>query len=165
VSLTATAARFDQCRNLSVDNVTSCNVLLSNESQASVQQPSRDQVDDLMRKAYGEILLYSDGGSHHSSWCQRWSDVAQHLGWHYSLPGGSIGKKYIDLLNDELLHLVSGNYSSERVILFCSVMLQQDHNVRKGCDIHRLIDHHMTQWRERQFNVLLQETAWCDRSF
>jgi len=41
---------FDLCRNLSVDNDAFCNVsLLSNESQASVQQPLHDQVDDLMR--------------------------------------------------------------------------------------------------------------------
>jgi len=36
--------------------------LLSDENQASVQQPSHDQVDDLMRMAYGETLLYFDGG-------------------------------------------------------------------------------------------------------
>jgi len=41
VSLTTTDSRFDLCHNSSVDNATSCNVsLLSNESQASVQQPS-----------------------------------------------------------------------------------------------------------------------------
>ena len=165
--MSSTAADYssDLCHNSSVDIDTSCNVsLLCNGSQASVQQPSRDRVDDLMRMAYGETLLYSDGGPHHSSWCQRWSDVVQHLGRHYSLPGGSIGKKYIDLLNDELLHLVSGSYSSERVIVFCSVMLQRDRNVRKGCDICRLIDRRMTQWREGQFDVL-QEAACCDRSF
>jgi len=68
VSSTATDPRFDLCRNSSVDNATSCNVsLLSNESQASVQQSSLDRVDDLMRTAYGETLFYSDGGPHHSS--------------------------------------------------------------------------------------------------
>jgi len=165
VSLTASDCRSDLCRNSSVD-IDTCNIsLLCNESQASVQQPSRDRVDDLMRMAYGETLLYSDGGPRHSSWCQRWSDAVQHLGRHYSLPGGSIGKKYINLLNDELLHLISGSYSSERVILFCSVMLQRDRNVQKGCDICRLIDRRMTQWHEGQFDVLLQEVARCDCSF
>jgi len=69
--------------------------LLSNESQASVQQPSCDRVDDLMRAAYEETLLYSDGGPRHSSWCQRWSDVAQHLGQHYTLPGGLLVKSIL----------------------------------------------------------------------
>jgi len=105
------------------------------------------------------------GGPCHSSWCQKWSDVVQHLGRHYSLPGGSIGKKYIDLLNDELLHLVSGNYTSECVVVFCFVMLQRDHIVQKGCDICHLIDRCMTQWREGLFDVLLQEATCCDCSF
>jgi len=158
VSSTATDCRSDLCHNSSVDIDTSCNVsLLCNENQASFQQPSHDRVNDLMKMAYGETLLYSDGGPRDSSWCQRWSDVAQHLGQHYSLPGGSIGKKYIDFLNDELLHLVSGSYSSERVIVFCSVVLQRDRNVQKGCDIRHLIDRSMTQWREGQFDVLLDQ--------
>jgi len=96
MSSTATDSRFDLCHNSSVDNANSCNVsLLSNESQASVQQPLRDRVDDLMRTAYGETLLYSDGGRHHSSWCQGWSDVAQHLGQHYSLSGGLLVKSIL----------------------------------------------------------------------
>ena len=33
-----------------------------------------------------------------------------------------------------------GNFSSERVLLFCFVMLQHDRMVRKGPDIHRLLD-------------------------
>ena len=46
VSSTATDCRSDLCRNSSVD-IDTCNVsLLCNESQASVQQPSRDRVDD-----------------------------------------------------------------------------------------------------------------------
>jgi len=49
------------------------------------------------------------------------------------------------------------------IIVFCSIMLQRDHNVRMGCDICHLIDHRMTQWCEGQFNVL-QKTAQCDHS-
>jgi len=52
------------------------------------------------------------------------------------LPGGSIGKKYIDLLNEELHYLSVGAFPSERIIVFCSVMLQRDGLVRKGSDIH-----------------------------
>ena len=59
---------------------------------------------------------------------------------HYSLPGGSVGRKYIDLLNQELQYFVSGSYSAERFIVFSSLMLQCDRLVHKGCDIRRLLD-------------------------
>jgi len=68
--------------------------------------------------AYGDKLLYSDGGPRDSGWCQHWSIIVQHMGQHYSLLGGSIGKKYIDLLCDELQYLSLGTYHSERLIVF-----------------------------------------------
>ena len=105
-------------------------------------------LDEMMTAAYGDKLLYCDGGPRDSAWCRRWSVVIQHLGQHYSLPGGSIGKRYIDLLCDELHHLSLGNYHSERVIVFCSVMLQRDRLVRKGCDIRRLLERCMKLWRD-----------------
>ena len=93
-----------------------------------------------MTAAYGDKLLNCDGGPRDSVWCQRWSVIVQHMGQHYSLPGGSIGKKYIDLLCEELQYLFLGIYHSERVIVFCSVMLQQDRLVRKGCGICHLLE-------------------------
>ena len=81
------------------------------------------------------------------------------------MPGGSIGRKYIDLLCAELQQLSLGTYHSERVIVFCSVMLQQDRLVRRGCDIHRLLERRMNLWRDEQYDVLIQEAIRCDRSF
>ena len=92
----------------------------------------------MMNIACGDKLLYSDGGPRNSAWCQRWSVIVQHMGQHYSLPGGSIGKKYIDLLCEELQYLSSGTYHSEWVIVFCAMMLQRERLVCKGCDIRLL---------------------------
>ena len=80
------------------------------------------------------------------------------------MPGGSIGKRYIDLLFDELQHLSMGSYHSECVIVFGSVMLQQDCLVCKGCDICRLLERCMKLWQDEQYDVLLQEAAHCDQS-
>ena len=88
------------------------------------QELSCSSLDKLMNIAYGDKLLYSDGGPRDSLWCQRWSVIIQHMGQHYSLPGGSIGKKYIDLLYDEVQYLSLGTYRSKCLIVFCSVMLQ-----------------------------------------
>jgi len=119
-------------------------------------------LDKMMTVAYGD-KLYSDGGPRDSVWCQRWSIIVQHMGQHYSLPGGSIGKKYINLLCNELQYLSLGTYHSERLIVFCSVMLQQDRLVRKGCDICCLLERRMYLWRDEQYDVLLQEAARCDQ--
>ena len=100
-------------------------------------------LDDMMTAAYGDKLLYCDDGPRDSAWCQCWSVIVHHLGQHYSLPGGSIGKRYIDLLCVELQHLSMGTYHSECVIVFCSVMLQRNRLVRKGCDIRHLLERRM----------------------
>ena len=133
-------------------------------AQDGDDQPSDTSLDHMMMKAYGATLLHSDGGSRNSQWCQRWSHMIQHRGKHYSLPGGSIGKKYIDILSEELHYLSAGAFPSERVIVFCSVMLQCDRLIRKGTDIRRLLERHMAMWQNRQFDALLQEAARCDLS-
>jgi len=100
-------------------------------------------LDKMMNVAYVDKLLYSDCGPQDYVWCQRWSVIIQHMGQHYSLPGGSIGKKYIDLLSDELQYLSLCTYYSECLIVFCSVILQRDHLVCKSCDIHHLLERRM----------------------
>ena len=86
------------------------------------------------------------------------------MGQHYSLPDGSIGRKYIELLCAELHHLSLGTYHSERAIVFCSVMLQQDHLVHKGCDICRLLERRMNLWCDEQYDLLIQEAIHCNCS-
>ena len=61
-----------------------------------------------------------------------------------TLPGVSVGKKYIYIYICCVLHEVQylslGTYCSECLIVFCSLMLQWDHLVHKGCDIYHLLD-------------------------
>ena len=156
----------DHAKSGSLDDHVSSPAEASN-SQGSLpvdHSASRSSLDDMMKTAYGDKLLYSDGGPRDSAWCQRWSVIVQHMGQHYSLPGGSIGKKYIDLLCEELQYLSLGTYHSERVIVFCAMMLQRDRLVRKGCDIRRLLERRMKLWRDEQFDTLLQEAVRCDQS-
>jgi len=141
-------------------------VLCADDSQdvPVVGKESLSQLSQLMKITYGDTLMYSEGGSCDFPWCQHWSVIIQHLGQHYSLPGGSISKCYVELLCDELQYFSLDTYRSERLIVFCSLMLQSDHLVCKGCDIHCLLDHHMKLWRDEQFDVLLQEAVRCDQS-
>ena len=43
-------------------------------------------------------------------------------------------------------------------------MLQRDRLIRKGTDIHHLLECRMAMWQNRQFDALLQEAARCDHS-
>ena len=95
--------------------------------------------DSLMRKAYGATLIPS-GSCSHSDWHRRWKSVIYHSGNHYVLPGGPTGRRYVDLLTEDVQHLAVVNFPSERVLVFSSVMLQRDQMVRKDADIRRLLD-------------------------
>ena len=95
--------RYDYCLNVNTGT-----------SEATPEATHAD-VDAMIYKAYGAPLLWSAGTARDSSWHQRWLTIVYHVGRHYSLP---VGKKYIDLLNQELQHFVSGSYSAERVIVF-----------------------------------------------
>ena len=55
-----------------------------------------------------------------------------------------------------------GNFPSEHVLVFSSVMLQSDQMVRKGADIRRLLDRHIGQWHDGHFDLLVQEANRCD---
>ena len=149
--------RYDSCVNARF-----CIDGSSRNSQGSLSvdhKASRSSLDDMIKTAYGDKVLYSDSAPHDSSWCQCWSVIIQHMGQHCSLPGGSIGKKYIDLLCKELQYLSLGTYHSERVIVFCAMMLQRDRLVSKDCDIRYLLERSMKLWHDGQFDALLQEAV------
>ena len=110
--------------------------------------------DTLMRKAYGATLIQS-GSCSHSDWHRHCKSVVHHSGNHYVLPGGPTGRRYVDLLTEEVQHLAVENFPSERVLVFSSVMLQHDQMVRKGADIHRLFDQHVDQWCDGHFDLLV----------
>ena len=90
--------------------------------------------DSLMRKAYGATLIQS-GSCFNTDWHRCWRSVVHHSGNLYVLPGGPVGRRYVDLLTEEVQHLAVGNFPSERVLVFSSVMLQRDRMVHKGADI------------------------------
>ena len=85
-----------------------------------------------MTKAYGGTSLFSDGGDRSSSWCQRWEAVVRLNGRHYVLPGGLVGRRFVDMMTNELNHLALGHYPAEHCLVFGSVILQKDRMIRGG---------------------------------
>ena len=164
VSLSSEASRFDSNVLLSASTcVSTCSDVIENSPAAGCN--GCNDIDGLMCKAYGAPLLSSNGSPTSSPWFQRWNTIIHHRGHHYLLPGGSVGKKYVELLNQELQYFVSGSFPAERVIVFSSLMLQRDRLVHKACDVRRLLDRRMSLWNDGQFDVLLQEAIRCDKVF
>ena len=117
--------------------------------------------DSLHRKAYGETLIQS-GSCSNTDWHRRWRSVVHHSGNLYVLPGGPVSRRYVDLLTEEVQHLAVGNFPSEHVLIFSSVMLQRDRMVRKNADIQLLLDQRIGQWRDGHLDLLVQEADRCD---
>ena len=61
----------------------------------------------------------------------------------YDLPGGAVGRRYLELLSQEVSHVSNGNNSADRLILFGAVVLQTDRMIRKSADIRRVLEQSM----------------------
>jgi hypothetical protein len=123
------------------------------------------EVDDLMMRAFGSSLVPDDFDGGDNVWSDYWESISQLSGRHYDLPRGTCGRRFIDLLCVEIRHLTRGNYPSDRLIVFSSVILQRDKSVRFGPDIRRTLNRRMSMWENDKFDLLVQETVRCERSF
>ena len=61
-------------------------------------------------------------------------------------------------------HLAAGNYASERLIVFSSVILQRDRMVIKGSDIRRTIERRLKLWSDEEYDQLVDEAIGCDKT-
>ena len=72
---------------------------------------------------------------------KRWLSIVQLSGWLYSLPG------VIDMWIKEVSHILIGNYSSERVIVF-HLLNYRDRSVCKGPDVRRVVGRQLDMCRD-----------------
>ena len=83
-------------------------------------------------------------------------------GSQYDLPGGAVGREFVDILTFEVRLLIDNSAVSDCLMMFCPVMLQRNHKVRVGSDVHRLLKRRMELWKTNSFEVLrLCEAEWC----
>ena len=128
---------------LCCDSTTSIQVNVSHDTScasSSLSSTSDLFIYNLMNRVYDVTLINSDSGGQDTPWCIRWARIIQHSGSHYTLPGGSVGQRYVDLLVNEVNYLVTGNYLSERVLVCGSVILRRDKSVKKGADVCCLLE-------------------------
>ena len=118
----------------------------------------------MILQAYGTIPSRNEGDAVESIWRSCWRVIIQHIGNHYILPGGPIDLHYVETLAEEINHLAVGNFSSDGVLVFSSMILQRDRMVCKGVDIRRLLGWRLQLWQQGEFDLLLQEACHCDQT-
>ena len=104
-----------------------------------------------------------DGGD--DVWVGRWRRlIYAYSGSLYDLPSGNVGKEFVGVLAEEIKLVSERAFCSERVIVFCRVLLQRDRMVKKGCDIRLLMKRRFDVWRAGNFDGLVDEAVRCTKS-
>ena len=152
-NLTSTSVAPSERRSFVVDN-------------DSLSADGRVNVDDLMVQAFGAKFEHNNSSINVDEvcvWNECWKKIVQLQGKQYDLPGGAIGRKYVELLSKEVTQLACGNYPADRFIVFCAVVLQRDRMIRKGNDIRRVLERRMAMWCRGEYDQLIQEAVRCDK--
>ena len=86
-------------------------------------------------------------------------------GKHYTLPGGSVGWHFVDALSAEISYFASGQYFASCCLVYSSVVLQRDRMIRKGNNIHHLLEKRLKLCQEEKSGLLIQGNMHCGHSF
>ena len=94
--------------------------------------------DDFLRttfeRAFGAPLVNGDGGPD-SDIRKLWWKTVELRGKQYELPNGNFGKRFVNILAEEIERCTAGRQPSEREFVFTALILQRDRMVRKAKDI------------------------------
>ena len=113
-------------------------------SPDSVNNIATDEfVDTKLHLAFGATILRNDGGGFCDSWGAWWLRACHIFGKQYDLPGGAVGREFVDLLTSEVRLLVNNSVVSDRLMMFCPVLLQRNCMVKTGSDVRRLLRRRM----------------------
>ena len=85
-------------------------------------------------------------------------------GKHHTLPGCSVGRHFVDALSAEINYFALGQYSASCCFVYSSILLKRDRMIRKGNNIHHLLDKWLKLWQEK-FGLLIQENVHCGHAF
>ena len=76
-------------------------------------------------------------------------------GSQYNFPGGVVGHKFVDLLTTEVRLLIDNSAVSDRLMMFCPVMLQRIPMVKVGPDEFQLLKWRMEMSKAHSFEAFL----------
>ena len=161
-------SRMNKCRNtdecLTSAGSRSVNgEVHSNHSDMTHGQERSDM--SRLEKAFGARLVRDGEDDNSDAWIVWWKRlVSVCSGSVYDLPGGNVGREFVGMLADEVKMVSSKIAGSERLIVFCRVVLQRNRMIKKGCDIRLLVKRRLEAWRSGNFIGLVDEAVRCARS-
>ena len=120
---------------------------------------------DKFEKAFGAVLTKEQIDTAidiNTPWYTLWNGIIRLSGKQFDLPGGAVGRAFVELLTTEIGMLTRGEEKSERLMCLTPLLLQRDPMIKKGCDISRTLDKRMEMWRAGHFEALLHEAQHCD---
>ena len=83
----------------------------------------------------------------------------------YDLPGGNVGRKFVDVLTAEVGLVAAQKEFSERLVVFQFVVLQREARVTKTADIRHLVSKRLDLWESGRFDVLFSEAVRCSETY
>ena len=89
----------------------------------------------------------TDSGNSENVWIKYWKKIVGVRSKNYDIPGGAVGREFVDLLSEEVTLLCKGKETSERLIAFLAIILQRDTMVTKTIDIRRVLRNRIDLWR------------------
>ena len=120
-------------------------------------------------KNFTNCLFDAFGGSldrskevQETEWVNRWTVSVNLQGKLYLVPGGNIGRKYVDLSTKEVCRL-NQNECSERLLVFSRLILQRDPMIKTTRDVRALIGRRLEDWENTKYNILVQEAKRCSQ--
>jgi hypothetical protein len=120
-------------------------------------------VDKKMIEAFGHTLSGPDSGVPSGRLENIWYRAVKLSSKLYRLPGGSVGRKFVGILANEIDLLASAINKSERCSMFGRLILQKENKVRKSADIRRCVIRRIKLWEEDKLEELIQEAELCER--
>ena len=140
----------------------------SGTAQASTANDTRAGVDfdAKLAEVYGEPRADAADCARptDSAWFKRWETATRLSFRRYHLPGGRIGKKFVETLAGEVDLVAEKKTVSERLIVFQVLILQRDALVKKSSDVRRLIERRLHMWEEGLYDALLHDAERCDKA-
>ena len=139
------------------------------ESTSDLRGDTPLDVDAKLAEVYGEPMVMMDETDRERAtsdpWYLRWERAVRLSFRRYHLPNGNVGRKFVEMLADEIDHVAEKKSNSERLIVFQVLILQREMLVSKSSDIRRLIGRRLKMWEDGLFDALMHDAERCDRSF
>ena len=119
-------------------------------------------IDKALKNVYHDDLMNSPGLERSDHWYERWKAAVRFSPQRYDLPGGSVGRRFVEILAKEVSSVANLKENSERMIVFQAVVLQKETLHKKSGDVRRLLTKRMDLLEKGEFDVLMSEAKRCN---